>query len=438
MSVFSLGGRVQALLYPLSKPCPAGRACNAKSMLQSASLPSVETRTSWIVASVALVVMAVAFGAPWITVVALKDIAAEVDGARSVPAFAGALMWIGSGLGGILMGRIAERVGVRWTVIVGAMMIATGLALSSRGPSWPLYVGHGLFIGLLGIGGINAPFYVYVSQWFDRRRGSALALISSGAYLAGTIWPPVFERVIAGVGWRSTMLYFAAFELVVILPAAAIVLAPPPASPRHAVLTSVAPARKSVMGWPPNLVFALQAAAIFTCCIPMSMPQAHLVAFCSDLGISPAHGAAMVSLLLGAAFFSRQAWGAISDRIGGLYTMLIGSACQAVGISAFLMTQDEIGLFTVAGLFGLGFSGLVPANILASRELFPVSEAYWRMPTLLLCSGTGMASGGWIAGILYDHFGFYAPAFAAGLGVNVVNLIIIGTLAFRRRLTAPA
>jgi len=407
-------------------------------MLQSASLPSVETRTSWLVASVALTIMAVAFGAPWITVVALKDIAAEVDGARSVPAFAGALMWVGSGLGGILMGRVAERIGVRWTVLCGAVMIAVGLTLSTRGPPWPLYVGHGLFIGLIGIGGINAPFYVYVSQWFDRRRGSALALISSGAYLAGTIWPPIFGRLIAQAGWRHTMLYFAVFELVVIVPAAAIVLRPPPASSHHTALARAADGEKAVMGWPPNFVFALMASAIFTCCIPMSMPQAHLVAFCSDLGISPAHGAAMVSLLLGAAFFSRQAWGAISDRIGGLYTMLAGSACQALGMMAFLLTQDEVGLFTVAGLFGLGFSGLVPANILASRELFPVSEAYWRMPTLLLCSGTGMASGGWIAGLLYDHFGYYAPAFATGLGVNLINLSIIGTLAFRRRVTAPA
>ena len=161
-------------------------------MLQS-TVSSVETRTSWVVASMILVVMAIAFGAPWITVVALKDIAAEVNGERSVPAFASALMWIGSGVGGILMGRIAERIGVRWTVMFGAAMIAVGLALSSLGPSWPLYIGHGLFIGLIGIGGINAPSYVYVSRWFDRRRGSALALISSGAYLAGAIWPPIFR-----------------------------------------------------------------------------------------------------------------------------------------------------------------------------------------------------------------------------------------------------
>jgi len=411
-------------------------------MLQPA-VPSVETRTSWVVASVVLLVMAVAFGAPWITIVAMKNIAAEVNGERSIPAFAGALMWIGSGLGGILMGRVAERLGIRFTVIFGAAMIATGLAISTLGPSWPLYVGHGVFIGFLGIGGINAPFYVYVSQWFDRRRGSALALISSGAYLAGALWPPVFARAIASAGWRETMLYFAAFELVLIVPAAVVALRAPPQTVHHAAARSAGHDKKSVMGWPPNLVFALQMGAIFTCCIPMSMPQAHLVALCSDLGISAAHGAAMVSVLLAAAFMSRQIWGVISDRIGGLYTMLAGSALQAFGMAAFLLTQDEVGLFAVAALFGLGFSGLVPANVLASRELFPAGDAYWRMPSLLLFSGWGMAGGGWLAGILYDHFGYYAPAFATGLGINIVNFLIVATLALRKRrsafaFTAPA
>ncbi len=429
------GGRTRC--YTLRANDCAGHASNAEFMLQSI-VPSVETRTSWVVASMILVVMAIAFGAPWITVVALKDIAAEVDGARSVPAFASALMWIGSGVGGILMGRIAERIGVRWTVMFGAAMIAVGLALSTLGPSWPLYIGHGLFIGLIGIGGINAPSYVYVSRWFDRRRGSALALISSGAYLAGAIWPPIFARTIAYAGWRHTMLYYAAFELLIIAPAAAIFLEQPPAVPHHTSHAAAAHKQKSVMGWPPNLVFGLQMCAIFTCCIPMSMPQGHLVAFCTDHGISAAHGAAMVSVLLGAAFFSRQVWGVISDRIGGLYTMLAGSACQALGMLAFLLTQNEVGLFTVAALFGMGFSGLVPANILASREMFPVNDAYWRMPTLLLCSGFGMAAGGWVAGVIYDYFGFYAPAFATGLGVNILNFMIISALALRQSQTAPA
>jgi MFS family permease len=407
-------------------------------MLQSSSLPSVETRRSWVVATVALGIMAVAFGTPWITVVGLKNIAAEVGGERSIPAFAGALVWLGSGVGGILMGRIAERVGVRWTVMSGALMIAAGLALSTLGPSVPLFVGHGLFIGILGIGGINAPFYVYVSRWFDRRRGSALALISSGSFLAGAIWPSIFERAIAYAGWRETMLGYAAVELLLIVPAAAAVLGPPPESAQRATISSAARQTSTVLGWPPNAVFVLQACAIFTCCVPMSMPQAHLVAFCSDLGISPVHGAAMLSVLLGTAFLSRQVWGALSDRLGGLYTMLAGSACQTVGLAAFLLTQNEFGLFTVSAAFGFGFSGLVPANILASRELFPVGEAYWRIPTLLLCSGTGMAVGGWVGGVLYDYFGFYAPAFAAGVAVSLINFTIVSTLALRQSQTAVA
>ncbi len=382
--------------------------------------------------------MATAFGAPWITVVALKDIAAEVGGERSIPAFAGALVWIGAGVGGILMARVAERVGVRWTVIAGSTMIAAGLALSTLGPSVPLFVGHGLFIGVLGIGGINAPFYIYVSRWFDRRRGSALALISSGSFLAGAVWPSIFERIIAHAGWRQAMLDYAVVEFVVIVPAAFLVFAPPPDTLRYFAIKSSATASSAVMGWRPNMVFALQSCGIFTCCVPMSMPQAHLVAFCSDIGISAVHGAAMLSVLLATAFVSRQFWGVVSDRIGALYTMLAGSACQTVCLAAFLLTQDEVGLFTVSAAFGFGFSGLVPANVLAIRELFPVRDAYWRIPALLLSSGSGMATGGWLGGVLYDHFGYYAPAFAAGVGVSMINFVINGTLAFRRSQFAAA
>src|SRR6202140_3600781 len=248
MSDFGLfsGQSSRCAAIPQPPACPAGRACNAKFMLQSPSLPSVETRQSWVVATVVLGVMAVAFGAPWITVVALKNIAAEVNGERSIPAFAGALVWVGAGLGGIIMGRVAERVGVRWTVIGGAVMIAAGLLLFPLGPSMPLYVGHDFFIGMIGIGGINAPSYVYVSRWFDRRRGSALALISSGSFLAGAIWPSIFERAIAYAGGRHTMLYYAAIELVRIVPGAAIVLGTPPDTPRQATPARTVHARHSV------------------------------------------------------------------------------------------------------------------------------------------------------------------------------------------------
>jgi MFS family permease len=189
-----------------------------------------------------------------------------------------------------------------------------------------------------------------------------------------------------------------------------------------------------VLGWPPNAVFAVMCVAAVLCCIPMAMPQGHLVAFCSDLGIARSTGALMLSVLLGTAFLSRQIWGAISDRIGGLATVFIGSGWQAASMTALLLTQNEAGLFTVAAAFGLGFSGIIPAYVLALRELFPASEASWRIPTLLLFSGCGMALGGWLAGLLYDHFGYYAPAFAAGIGANMLNLLLVGILVGRQRL----
>ena len=377
--------------------------------------------------------MMMAFGAAWITAVALKDIAAEAGGARTVPALASSLAWLCSGAGGIMMGRIADKVGTRWTVMCGSLMIGTGLTVSTLGLPWPLWIGHGLFIGLIGLGGINAPLYIYVSRWFDRRRGSALALISSGTYLAGALWPPLFERAIAHLGWRQTMLWYALAEIVVIVPLAAIFFRAPPEPVHPAEDTRGSASQARVLGWPPNLVFGMMCAAAVMCCVPMSMPQGHLVAFCSDLGIANSVGAAMLSLLLGTAFLSRQIWGAISDRIGGLSTVLIGSAWQCSAMIAFLLTQDETGLFVVAGAFGLGFSGIIPAYVLALRELFPAAQASWRIPTLLLFSGGGMALGGWLAGLLYDHYGYYAPAFAAGIGSNILNLLVVGTLVMRVR-----
>jgi len=392
---------------------------------------SIENRASWIVATVALFAMLMAYGSAWITVVALSDIAAEAGGARSVPALASSLAWLGAGFGGIIMGRIANRIGTRWTVLCGSLMIAVGLSVSTFGPPWPLWIGHGLFIGMVGLGGINAPLYVYVSRWFDRRRGSALALISSGSYLAGAVWPPLFERVIAGWGWRQTMLGYAVLEVVIIVSLALIYLRNPPEMVHSDAATHATAVHARVLGLKPNTAFAMICAAAVLCCIPMAMPQGHLVAFCGDLGISRAVGAVMLSVLLGTAFLSRQIWGAISDRIGGLRTVLIASTWQAASMTAFLMTQSETGLFTVAAAFGLGFSGIIPAYVLALRELFPDAEAHWRIPTLLLFSGGGMALGGWLAGLLYDHFGYYAPAFAMGIGSNILNLVIVGALVLR-------
>ena len=229
--------------------------------------------------------------------VGLKPIQEALGTDRSVIALAGSLVWVGTGLGGIPMGWLADRIGIRPVIGIGAIMIALGLAISSIGGIIPLYLGHGLLIGLIGNGAIYAPLLIYVSRWFDRRRGAAIALISSGQYIAGVFWPSVFERGIATYGWQATMLAYAGVVLVGILPMLALLQpVPKPVSAGPAVSAG---RDRSVLGLSPNMVQALLCVAGFCCCIPMAIPGSHLVAFCSDIGISPVGGAAMLSVLLG-------------------------------------------------------------------------------------------------------------------------------------------
>ena len=394
---------------------------------------SVETRSSWVIAWTALAIVSVAYGAPQIVVVALRPIATHLGGSRAIPSAAYSLAWLGMAVGGVGMGWIAERIGTRYTVAFGGVMIAVGLVLASGGSEWQLIVGYGLFVGLLGNAGLNAPLYVYVSHWFDRRRGTALALISSGQYVAGAFWPEVFEQSIQHLGWEHTMRLFGVFQAVIVLPAALLVLRRPPEPAQAGPATDGPRPGHAVLGMPANLTLLLLAIASFCCCVPMAMPQGQLVAFCGDLGIPATQGAAMLSVLLACAFVSRQAWGWLSDRIGGLNTVIICSACQLVAMAGFIVAHSELDLFLVSILFGLGFSGLIPAYVLAIRELFPSSEAGWRVPSLLLLSGSGMAAGGWLAGWIFDRTGFYGAAFAAGLGFNLLNLLVVGFLVLQAR-----
>ena len=398
---------------------------------------SIETRASWIAAGVTLAILSVAYGSTLLIVVGLRAMELDLGVPRSILALAGAMTWIGTGLGGIVMGWLADRIGVRNSVLMGTVMVASGIALSSTGHVWALYVGHGVLIGFLGMGAIYAPLVIYVSRWFDRRRGTAIALISSGQYVAGVVWPAVFERLIAGLGWRITYLGYAGVVLLCMLPLAALFLRPAPGvfgagGKRTGTRRLAIPASQaSVLGMRPNVVQAIICAASLCCCVPMAIPQAHLVAFCGDIGIGAATGATMLSVLLGCAFISRQFWGAFADRHGGLKTVFAGSACQAMSIGAFLLTQNEVGLFFVAAAYGFGFAGIIPAYVVAIRDLFPPAEASWRIPLVLFTAMSGMAFGSWFAGRIYDHFGFYAPAFGFGVVFNLANLALVGFLVMR-------
>lgn len=398
-------------------------------------MDTIESRTSWIVAGAALMVLTVAFGAPLVAVVALKPIAVELGVPRSVPALAGSAAYLGSGLGGILMGWVADRLGVRRVAAFGLVMVAAGMGVSAQGGTAALLLGHGVLIGFLGLGCLFAPLITLVSRWFDRRRGTALALVASGQYTAGVLWPSLMAWGVDRFGWQRTMTAYGMVAVVVMLPVCLLLRQSP--APSSAALARGPVAGAKVLGLQPGVVQVAISGAIFLCCVPMSMPQGHLVAFCSDLGLSAGRGATMMSVMLGVAFAGRQFWGWLADRIGGLPTVLAGSTVQAFGLAGFLLTQDEAGLFAASAVFGLGLSGMVPAYVLTIRELFPDREAAWRVPVVLMAGQGGMAVGSWMAGAIYDQAGFYAPAFGTGLLFNLVNLVVVGLLIGRRHMAGP-
>jgi MFS family permease len=397
-----------------------------------ANTGSVESRASWLVALWSVLIFAIANSIPYASIVALKPIAVDLGTPRWVPALANSMIFIGTGVGGIPMGWLADRVGVRWTVLFGATMMGAGAMLSSGGSLWQLYVGDGLLIGLLGNAGINGPVMVYASRWFDRRRGTALALVASGQYLAGVICPPLVNAAIERFGWRQTLFAWGLCAFATLAPLSLLLRKSPPRPSASGYVFDGPKSGAPVLGLRPGQALALMSAAGFCCCIAMSMPISHLIAFCGDLGYGASRGAEMLALLLGCGFLSRQFWGLIADRLGGLWTILLGSACQLVGLSLYVMVGDLAGLYVVSAAFGFGFGGLVPSYFTAVRELFAASEAGWRIPTLQLFTLGGMAAGTWLAGLIFDWTADYRFAFATGVMFNFANLVIVGTLVLRR------
>lgn len=394
---------------------------------------TIETPQGWTIASASLAIMSVGFGAPYVVTVGLKTIAAEHDWPRWIPSLAIGAGMIGAGLGGILMGWIADRYGA-WkpAALAGIMILVGTLVAASSDSAVQLILGFGVFVGFLGNGATFTPLVANITRWFDKRRGVAVSIVTSGQSIAGAVFPTIFTYAIAGYGWRTTLVAFGVFAALTITPLALVLRRRPPAPlPSQVAADPVKGAR--VLGLNANVVLGVLSLAIIGCCVAMAMPMVHLVAFCSDLGYQSARGAEMLSLLLASAFLARVFWGRMADKLGGLMTILIGSAAQASVLGLFSLVDGLVSLYVVSAAFGLAFGGIVPCYPLVVRELFPVAEAGWRIGVVILFGTIGMALGGWLGGLVFDLTASYRPAFLVGVAFNAFNLFLIGGLLLQRR-----
>lgn len=388
-------------------------------------------RQAWIRLAVAVALSTIGGVGMWSVVVALPAVQAEFGALRAGASLPYTLAMVGFAFGGVLMGRLADRFGVMLPVLGGTVALGLGYVGAGLSTSlWQFALAHGLLIGFLGSSATFGPLIADTSQFFVRRRGLAVAICASGNYLAGTFWPPVVQHFIATAGWRATHIGIGLFCIATMLPLALLLRRRPPR------LTAAQAARggdrtPAALGLSPIGLQGLLAVAGVACCVAMSMPQVHIVAYCGDLGYGVANGAQMLSLMLGFGIISRIGSGFVADRIGGLATLLLGAALQGLALLLYLAFDGLVSLYVISALFGLFQGGIVPSYAIIVREYFPAGEAGERVGMVLMATLFGMALGGWLSGAIFDFTGTYQAAFANGLAWNLVTVSIISWLMLR-------
>ncbi|MDP9895188.1 MFS family permease [Variovorax boronicumulans] len=407
---------------------------------------AADSRYAMLRLALTLLIMTVGSSGMYVVSVMLPAVQAEFGIDRADASLPYTWLMLGFGFGGVLMGRLADRFGVMWPLLMGSVFLGAGyIATGLSGGIVSFTIAQALLVGLLGSSAAFAPLVADTSLWFVKRRGIAVAVCASGNYVAGAIWPPIAQHFIETVGWRQTYIGMGIFCGIAMALLALFFRARPPAvaaAPVGNASNATAPRDMTrPFGLSTTTAQGLLCVAAVACCVAMAMPQVHIVAYCGDLGYGPTQGAMMLSLMLGFGVVSRLVSGAICDRIGGLRTLLLGGVLQCIALLLFLPFDGLVSLYVISALFGLFQGGLVPAYAIIVREHFPPKEAGARVGTVLMFSLFGMALGGWMSGKVFDVTGSYHAAFVNGIGWNLLNLCIASFLLFRLyrlRLRTPA
>jgi MFS family permease len=395
----------------------------------------LDSRASWLRLALSLAISLIGNVGMWSIIVILPAVEAEFGVDRATAALPYTLTMAGFALGNWVIGRWVDRYGVARVLAIAAILMAASFGSAALAPNIATLSALQVVVGFATAASFG-PLIADVSQWFLRRRGIAVAITASGNYLSGALWPLILADILAGPGWRTAYLVIAATALLVMLPMTLALRRPIPEEAIHASAAAAA-LRQQTAGLSPNTLVWLLAIAGIGCCVAMSMPQVHIVAYCVDLGYGPAVGAEMLSLMLMGGVVSRLVSGLLADRLGGVLTLLIGSSLQMLALFLYLPTSGLAPLYIVSLIFGLSQGGIVPSYAIIVREYLPPREAGARVGFVIMATIVGMALGGWLSGVIYDVTGSYRWAFLNGIAFNALNVGIMLLILFRSRPRAP-
>jgi MFS family permease len=389
-----------------------------------------DSRRAWTRLATAVLIGSLGSVGMWSVVVALPVVQREFAASRGTASLAFTMVFLGFGSGGVLTGKITDRYGIVAAIAVGVGILGLGYIGAGMSSSiWQFIFVH-FAIGLSSSATFG-PLMAEASHWFDRYRGLAVALAASGNYIGGTIWPPIVNWGIQSAGWRTTHIIIGIFTAIAMTLALGVLRMLMGAGTRRSHIDAPPPGVDLRLST--NSLTAILSLASISCCVAMSMPQVHIVAYCGDLGYGVARGAEMLSLMLGFGIISRIGSGFLADQIGGIRTLLVGSIAQATALLLYLFFDGLTSLYIISAMFGLFQGGIVPSYAIIVREAMPAAEAATRVGIIIFASVFGMSFGGWISGVIFDATGSYAAAFVNGLAWNALNIIIMAALLIRSR-----
>jgi len=389
-----------------------------------------DSRRAWVRLAVAVMIGSLGSVGMWSVVVALPVVQNEFAVTRGTASLAYTMVMLGFGSGGVLTGKITDRYGIVAAIGFGIGILGLGYLGAGLSSSIWQFILVSFAIGL-GASATFGPLMAEASHWFERYRGLAVAIAASGNYIGGAIWPPVVNFAIQSTDWRSAHIAIGIFTAIAMALALVVLRMLMGAAERRSHAN--APPPRVDLRLSTNMLTAILSLASIACCVAMSMPQVHIVAYCGDLGYGVARGAEMLSLMLGFGIISRIGSGFLADRIGGIRTLLIGSIAQGVALLFYLFFDSLTSLYLISAMFGLFQGGIVPSYAIIVREAMPASEAATRVGIVIFATVFGMSFGGWVSGVIFDATGSYAAAFLNGVGWNALNVTIMTALLFRAR-----
>tara|TARA_B100000609_G_scaffold71015_1_gene56442 strand:+ start:88 stop:1314 length:1227 start_codon:yes stop_codon:yes gene_type:complete len=385
-----------------------------------------DSKEAWLRLIIIFTMSVIGTAGMWSVVIIMPSIQNEFSLDRAASTYPYVATMFGYGIGNVIIGRLLDKIGIRKPIIFALTLLVASYLLSVLATNvfWLSIIQF--FLGF-SAAAFFGPMMADISKYFYTSKGLAVSLVASGQHLCGAIWPFLIKDYLVEGEWKNAH-FFIAFVCSTCIPILVFFLSDKKVKSRDIpknfekqdnVNTSV---KLSISN--KQIQILLMFAGVF-CCVAMSVPQVHIVPLCIDFGYGLAVGTEILSFMLFAAVTSRILFGFLSDRIGPIQTLILGSSLQAISLSMFLPFNSQLSLYIIAVFFGLSQGGIVPIYAVIISKFLPANEVAERVGFLIFATIIGMSLGGWVSGEIFDYTNSYKLAFLNGIFWNIINVSIM-------------